>query len=59
MFEKYKNIIFKPTYKEINQNAASRSAKLRFAVRNNNIFRYPNELTIKFTKYLNIESDNV
>jgi 16S rRNA (cytosine1402-N4)-methyltransferase len=56
LFEKYKNKILKPTKKEIDQNNRSRSAKLRYAIRSNNKFIYPNELTKKFKKYLDLEA---
>ena len=59
LFETYKNKIFKPSIKEINQNPPSRSAKLRYAIRNNNKFIYPEELIIKFKKYLDLEKPHV
>ena len=59
LFENYKNKVFKPSDKEINNNAPSRSAKLRFAIRNKNKFEYSDDLTSKFAKYLKIESDYV
>ncbi len=59
LFDEYKNIILKPTKKEINQNSRSRSAKLRYAIRSKNKFSYPNELINKFRKYLNLEAINV
>ena len=59
LFEEYKNKILKPTKKEINQNNRSRSAKLRYAIRSKNKFIYPNELTKKFKKYLDLEAINV
>ena len=55
LFEEYKNKILKPTKKEINQNNRSRSAKLRYAIRSNNKFIYPNGLIKKFKKYLDLE----
>jgi 16S rRNA (cytosine1402-N4)-methyltransferase len=58
LFEKYKNKIIKPTNLEINKNPPSRSAKLRYAVRNKNKFIYPEELSIKFKKYLELENAN-
>ena len=39
-----KNEILKPSIKEIKKNSPSRSAKLRYAIRNNNEFIYPQEL---------------
>ena len=59
LFEKYKNKIFRPSKQEIDKNKRSRSAKLRFAVRSENKFHYPQELIIKFKKYLDLESINV
>ena len=56
LFEKYKNKIFKPSRAEIDKNFASRSAKLRYAIRNTNKFIYPEELVSKFKKYLDLES---
>ena len=41
LFEEYKNKVFKPKNNEINQNPPSRSAKLRYAIRNKNKFFYP------------------
>ena len=59
LFEKYKNKIFKPYIVEINKNLPSRSAKLRYAIRNRNKFIHPNGLENKFKKYLDLESSNV
>lgn len=59
LFEKYKNKIIKPTKNEIEINNASRSAKLRLAIRSQNQFVYPSNLIKKFTKYLNLEAINV
>ncbi len=56
LFEKYKNKIFKPSILEINKNLPSRSAKLRYAIRNKNKFIYPDELINKFKKYLDLEN---
>ena len=55
LFKDYKNKIFKADKSEINKNPPSRSAKLRFAIRNSNKFNYPQELKDKFEKYLKIE----
>ena len=55
LFEAYKNKILKPSFKEISQNPPSRSAKFRYAIRNKNKFIYPEELEIKFKKYLDLE----
>ena len=59
LFEQYKNKIFRPSNEEINQNNRSRSAKLRFAVRSNNQFKYPKEYIKKFKKYLDLEAIDV
>ena len=44
-----------PSRKEINQNIRSRSAKLRYAIRNNNSFSYPEEFQKKFKGYFKLE----
>ena len=44
-----------PNKKEINQNIRSRSAKLRYAIRNNNSFFYPEEFQKKFESYFKLE----
>ena len=59
LFNKYKNKIFKPSNLEIIKNPPSRSAKLRYATRSKNKFIYPNELVIKFKKYLDLENLHV
>ena len=59
LFDEYKNKIFRPSKKEIEQNNRSRSAKLRFAVRSNNKFEHPKDLIKKFKKYLDLEAINV
>ena len=59
LFDKYKNKIFKPSNKEIIKNPPSRSAKLRYAIRNKNEFIYPNELVNKFRRYLDLERSHV
>ena len=41
--------------KEIKENIRSRSAKLRYAIRNNNSFFYPNEFKNKFINYFKLE----
>ena len=45
-----------PTSKEINQNLSSRSAKLRYATRNKNLFSYPDQIYKKFENYLKTEA---
>ena len=59
LFEEYKNKIIKPSKKEIDQNYPSRSAKLRYATRSKNKFRYPDKLLEKFKKYLDLEAIDV
>ena len=59
LFEQYKNRILRPSNKEINQNYRSRSAKLRYAIRSKNNFKYPFDLIEKFKNYLDLESINV
>ena len=59
LFNEYKNKVLRPTKLEIKQNSRSRSAKLRFAVRSNNKFHYPEDFIKKFSKYLNLEAINV
>ena len=59
LFEEYRNKIYRPSKEEIIQNSRSRSAKLRFAIRSKNKFKYPNDLEKKFKNYLNLEAINV
>ena len=59
LFEVYKNKVLRPSKKEIEQNNRSRSAKLRYAIRSNNKFNYPDDLIKKFKKYLDLEAINV
>ena len=59
LFDEYKNRVFRASKYEIGNNNRARSAKLRFAVRNRNKFRYPKDLIKKFKKYLDLESINV
>jgi len=44
-----------PSKKEIHKNIRSRSAKLRYAIRNNNSFFYPKEFREKFEHYFKME----
>ena len=55
LFEKYKNRIIRPSNLEIIKNPASRSAKLRYAIRSKNSFTFPDELINKFKRYLDLE----
>ena len=59
LFEEYKNKVIRPSKKEIFINNRSRSAKLRFAIRNKDKFEYPQKFIAKFKNYLNLESINV
>ena len=59
LFNDYKNKVYKPSKKEIDQNKRSRSAKLRYAIRSKNKFSYPYELIKKFKMYLDLEAINV
>ena len=45
-----------PEANEINNNIRSRSAKLRYAIRNNNSFFYPKEFKYMFENYFKLES---
>tara|TARA_B100000963_G_scaffold356447_1_gene376581 strand:+ start:2174 stop:3184 length:1011 start_codon:yes stop_codon:yes gene_type:complete len=55
LFEEYKNKVIRPSKEELNKNRRSRSAKLRFAVRSKNKFKYPEELITKFKRYIDLE----
>jgi len=55
-FEKYKNNFLTPSPEELVRNSASRSAKLREAIRTEQEFIYPKEFKEKFKKYLDIEN---
>ena len=44
---------------EIKKNIRSRSAKLRYAIRNNNSFFYPNEFKNKFINYFKLEGGRI
>jgi 16S rRNA (cytosine1402-N4)-methyltransferase len=58
-FEKYKNNFLTPSPEELIKNPASRSAKLRKAVRTKQEFVYPKEFIEKFKKYIEIENDTL
>jgi len=45
--------------KEIKKNIRSRSAKLRYAIRNNNSFFYPNEFKNKFVNYFKLQGEKI
>ena len=48
-----------PNQKEVNKNISSRSAKLRFAIRNNNSFFYPSEFKEKFESIIKLVSQEI
>tara|TARA_Y100000590_G_scaffold129138_1_gene147628 strand:- start:476 stop:1492 length:1017 start_codon:yes stop_codon:yes gene_type:complete len=56
LFKKLSKKVMVPEEKEIIQNVRSRSAKLRFAVRNDNAFFYSEEIKRKFENYLKTEN---
>ena len=58
LFEKYYNKIITASKNELNKNNSSRSAKLRFAIRNKNEFFFPNNFVQKFKKYLQLEAND-
>ena len=58
-FEKYKNKFLTPSANELIKNPASRSAKLREAVRTDQEFIFPKEFKEKFKKYIEIEDDYI
>jgi 16S rRNA (cytosine1402-N4)-methyltransferase len=45
--------------REIKKNIRSRSAKLRYVIRNNNSFFYPNEFKNKFINYFELEGGKI
>ena len=49
----------RPDVKEIKENIRSRSAKLRYAIRNNNSFFYPSEFKNKFVNYFKLEGGRI
>ena len=48
-----------PTTKEVRKNIRSRSAKLRYAIRNGNSFFYPEEFKKRFESYLKLEETSL
>ena len=48
-----------PSKDEISKNKNSRSAKLRYAIRNDNPFFYPKEFNNKFVNYFNLEGTKI
>ena len=59
LFNKYKNTFLTASQQELQENPPSRSAKLRFVTRNENRFKYPEDLKNKFKKYLELEKKYV
>ena len=59
LFQKNNNKFLKASPEEIKINPKSRSAKLRFIIRNNEKFKNPDELKRKFKRYLDLENINV
>lgn len=59
LFKNYKNKVIKPDPEEVQENNPSRSAKLRYAIRSNHDFTYPEDLKNKFLHYLELEKINV
>ena len=55
LFKKFTKKALRPEQKEIYENIRSRSAKLRYAIRNSNSFFYSEEFKKKFADYLKIE----
>jgi len=55
MFKYLSNKALTPEKKEISNNVKSRSAKLRYAIRNSNLFIYPEEIKKKFINYFKLE----
>ena len=45
--------------KEVNENIRSRSAKLRYAIRNGDSFFHPNEFKKKFVNYFELEGGRI
>jgi len=58
-FEKYKNNFLIARSEELLKNPASRSAKLRYAVRTDQPFVYPKDFKEKFRKYTDLENVNI
>ena len=45
--------------KELRENNKSRSAKLRYGIRNNNSFFYPDEFKNKFINFFKLEGERI
>lgn len=59
LFDTYRNKVLRPSKKELEVNYRSRSAKLRYAIRSKNKFKYPDDLVKRFQKYLDLEAIDV
>ena len=59
LFDTYRNRVLRPSKKELEVNYRSRSAKLRYAIRSKNKFKYPDDLVKRFQKYLDLEAIDV
>ena len=59
LFKKVSKKPFIADLTEINENIRSRSAKLRYAIRDENIFYYPKEFKKKFINYYELESKRI
>ncbi len=59
LFTYYRNKVYRPSKLEVDKNPASRSAKLRYAIRNDSKFIYPDALIDKFRFYLDVEDMHV
>ena len=55
LFNYFQKKPIRPSEKEISKNHSSRSAKLRYVIRNNNDFFFPDNFVKKFKNYLDIE----
>ena len=55
LFRQFSKKPLAPSKKEIYQNIRSRSAKLRYGTRNDNLFFYPEQIYKKFKKYFKLE----
>jgi len=59
LFQLVSKKLLRPDVKEIKENIRSRSAKLRYAIRNNNSFFYPSEFKNKFANYFKLEGGRI
>ena len=59
LFKSISKKALKPNEKEINENNPSRSAKLRYAIRSNNSFFYPEKFKNSFSNYFELEEGKI